>query len=343
MYEHRDADRVPICDTPWASTLERWHREGLPGDVPYYDYFELDPVHGVEVDISPRYEQKIVEDRPDYVVRTTRWGATERNWRHATSTPEYLGFKVVDPDTWRQAKARMTPAEDRIPWEWLKTRYPEYRQRGHWIQAKFRFGFEAVHAFTVGTERTLMALCTDPEWITGMFNHYLDMNIAHFDSLLEKGYRFDAMNWTDDIAFKNSQFFSLAMYRELLKPVHRRAVEWAHARGMKAKYHSCGDIIPFLPDLIEIGIDGLHPLEVKAGVNPVAVKHAYGDRLVLHGGVDARLWEDEAQMEAYVRRILPVMKAGGGYIFSTDHTVPDSASLATFKHIMNLVRELGAY
>jgi uroporphyrinogen decarboxylase len=75
----------------------------------------------------------------------------------------------------------------------------------------------------------------------------------------------------------------------------------------------------------------------------VAVKQDYGDRLVLHGGVDARLWEDEARMEAYVRRLLPVMKAGGGYIFSTDHTVPESASLATFGRIVSLARELGRY
>jgi uroporphyrinogen decarboxylase len=119
--------------------------------------------------------------------------------------------------------------------------------------------------------------------------------------------------------------------------------EHRDADRVKAKYHSCGDINPFLPDLIEIGIDGLHPLEVKAGMDPVAVKHAYGGSLVLHGGVDARLWEDEARMENYVRRLLPVMKAGGGYIFSTDHTIPESAPLAAFGRIVNLARELGRY
>jgi uroporphyrinogen decarboxylase len=343
MYEHREADRVPICDTPWASTLERWHREGLPPDVACYDYFGMDPVHGIEVDISPRYEQKVIEENDDYVIATTRWGATERNWKHAASTPEYLDFTVTDADAWKRAKARMTPSADRIPWEWFRTRYPEYRDKGHWIQAKFRFGFEAVHAFTVGTERVLMALCTDPDWMVDMFNHYLDMNIAHFEMLLEKGYRFDAMNWTDDMGFKHSQFFSLSMYRELLRPVHQRAVEWAHSKGMKAKYHSCGDINPFLQDLIDIGVDGLHPLEVKAGMDPVRVKKLHGERLLLHGGVDALLWSSGDRMEEYVRRILPAMKEGGGYIFSTDHTIPDAASLSDFRRIVELVKQLGSY
>jgi uroporphyrinogen decarboxylase len=343
MYEHRDADRVPICDTPWASTLKRWQREGMPPDVPYYDLFGLDPVHGVEVDVSPRYEEKVIAEDADSITRTTRWGATERNWKHAASTPEYLDFTITDPDKWQQAKARMTPASDRIPWDWFRSRYPAYRENGHWIQAKFRFGFEAVHAFAVGTERTLMAMCTDPEWMTDMFNHALDMNIAHFDLLIAQGYRFDAMNWTDDIGFKHRQFFSLPMYRELLRPVHQRAVAWAHAHGMKAKYHSCGDINPFLQDLLDIGVDGLHPLEVKAGMDPLHVKKTYGDRLLLHGGIDALLWSNGDRMADYVRRVLPAMKTNGGYIFATDHTIPDSASLADFQRILALVKTLGAY
>lgn len=343
MYEHREADRVPICDTPWGSTLARWEREGMPKGAPYYEYFGMDPVHGVEVDISPRYERRIVEENDEYVIRTTGWGATEKDWKHATSTREYLDFTITDPDKWKQAKERMTPSEDRIPWEWFKTKYPEYRKKGHWIQAKFRFGFENVHAFAVGTERTLMALCTDPEWITDMFNHSLDMNIAHFEMLLAKGYEFDALNWTDDLGFKNNQFFSLDMYRELVRPVQKRAVEWAHSKGMKAKYHSCGDVNPFVKDFIDIGIDGLHPLEVKAGMDPIHVKKTFGGKLLLHGGVDALLWDKPEKMEEYVRRVLPVMKEGGGYIFSTDHTIPDSASLADFRKIMELVKELGAY
>ena len=343
MYEHREADRVPICDTPWSATLERWRREGMPAGADYNEFFGLDPVHLVPVDISPRYPEKIIEETEEYKVYTTSWGATERNWKHAASIPEYLDFTITDPEKWAEARKRMTPTPDRIPWDWLDKSYPKFRERGDWLQARFRFGFEAVHAFTVGTERVLMALCTDPEWMVDMFNHYLDMNIALFEMILAKGYRFDAVSWTDDMGYKQSQFFSLNMYRELLKPVHQRAVDWAHAHGMKAKFHSCGDIRPFLQDLVDMGIDGLHPLEVKAGMDPVEVKKAHGRRLVLHGGMDALLWDDADKMEAYVRRVLPVMKEGGGYIFSTDHTIPSSASLESFRRIIGVVKDIGRY
>ena len=50
MYEHRDADRVPIIDSPWGSTMERWHREGLPKDVNWVDYFGLDHFAGIGAD-----------------------------------------------------------------------------------------------------------------------------------------------------------------------------------------------------------------------------------------------------------------------------------------------------
>jgi len=42
MYEHRPADRIPIIDYPWDSTIRRWQAEGMPADVSYVDYFDLD-------------------------------------------------------------------------------------------------------------------------------------------------------------------------------------------------------------------------------------------------------------------------------------------------------------
>ena len=64
-------------------------------------------------------------------------------------------------------------------------------------------------------------------------------------------------------------------------------MDWIHERGMKAHLHSCGLVDKFVPEFVEIGIDALNPLEVKAGMDPVALKAAWGDRLVFHGGINA--------------------------------------------------------
>lgn len=103
------------------------------------------------------------------------------------------------------------------------------------------------------------------------------------------------------------------------------------------------DINPLVPELVEIGLDGLNPMEVKAGMDPAALKGTYGERLLLHGGINAMLWDDLPAIEAEMRRLLPVMKAGGGYIFSSDHSIPSSVSLEGFRRIVALAKELGAY
>ena len=343
MFEHRDADRVPIIDGPWGATIERWHREGMPEDADFVDFFGLDHMVHIGADNSPRYEAKVVEETDEYVINTTSWGATLKTWKHAASTPEFLDFTVVDPDSWREAKARMTPDRDRVDWDHLKKHYRAWRDRGDWIVAGLWFGFDVTHAWTVGTERLLMAFKTDPEWCTEMFNHYLDVHLALFDMVWDEGYTFDAAMWPDDMGYKHNQFFSVDTYRDVLKPVHRRAVDWAHAKGIYAHLHSCGDVRPFIPEYIEIGIDALNPLEVKAGMDPVQLKHAYGDALVLHGGVNAVLWDDVDAITAEMRRVVPVLKQNGGYIFSSDHSVPSSVSLDNFRHIVELAQELGAY
>ncbi|KPK65850.1 MAG: hypothetical protein AMK73_01785 [Planctomycetes bacterium SM23_32] len=343
MYEHCEADRVPVIDIPWPATIERWHREGMPEDVGFVDYFGLDHVAHVGVDNSPRYEWKVIEETDDCVVQTTNWGVTMRNWKHAASTPEFLHHRITDPHSWQEAKARMTPSRDRVPWEHLKAEYPKWRERGDWIEAGLWFGFDVTHAWTVGTERLLLALADDPAWCADMFNHYLDVGLALLDMVWEAGYEFDCVSWPDDMGYKRNQFFSLAMYRRLLKPVQRRAIEWAHAHGAVAHLHSCGDISPFVPELIEIGLDALNPLEVKAGMDPLALKKQYGDELVLHGGINAMLWDKPEAIEAEIRRKVPVLKESGGYVFSSDHSVPSSVSLEDFRRIVALAKEAGSY
>lgn len=343
MFEHREADRVPIVDSPWPATIERWHREGMPEDVSFVDYFGLDHVAWIGVDNSPRYDVRVLEETDDYIVSTNAWGATMKNWKHAASTPEFLDFTVRDRETWERAKERMSPTPDRIRWDHLKANYRSWREKGHWIQAGLWFGFDVTHSWMVGTERLLMAMIEDPEWCVDMFNHFLDVDIALLDMVWDAGYRFDSVRWPDDMGYKNHQFFSLRTYRELLKPVHKRAIEWAHSKGVYAELHSCGDVNPFVPELVEIGLDCLNPMEVKAGMDPVALKKQYGERLVLHGGINAMLWDDPQAFEAQMREVVPVMKQNGGFIFSSDHSVPSSVSLDNFRRIVQLAKELGSY
>jgi uroporphyrinogen decarboxylase len=343
MYEHRDADRVPIIDSPWPATVARWQSEGMPADVSFVDFFGLDHVVGISADNSPQYPEELVEETDEFRVTRTRWGATLKQFTHTASTPEFLDFRVQGPDSWAEAKARIRPERDRVNWEYLRRNYRSWREKGYWIQAGLWFGFDVTHSWMIGTERTLMAMVEEPEWLMDIFGHQLDTHLTLLDMIWDEGYEFDAVRWPDDMGYKHNQFFSRSMYRELLLPFQARAVEWAHAHGIKAELHSCGDINPFVPDLIAAGLDALNPLEVKAGMDPLGLKREYGERLVLHGGVNAMLWDNPEAIRAEMEAVVPVLKQNGGYIFSSDHSVPSSVSLEDFRGIVGLAKRLGAY
>lgn len=343
MFEHKEADRVPILGAPWDTTLERWRREGMPQDIDFAEYFGLDRVVSVGGDVSPRYEEKVIEETDEYIIRLDSWGTTAKNWKHASSTPHWIARTLVDRESWEAAKARMVMTQDRVDWDSLKEHYPSWRKSDWWIQGTLWFGFDATHARVVGTEQFLVWMAEDPELVIDMFNTELDCSLALLDMIWDEGYTFNSIFWCDDMGYRNGTFFSVDMYRDILRPVQERAIEWAHAKGIPAHLHSCGNINTFVPELVGIGLDALNPLEVKAGMDPIHLKKTYGDRLVLHGGINAMLWDDIDQTEAEVRRLLPALKQDGGYIFQEDHSIPDSVSLDDFRRIVELAKELGGY
>lgn len=343
ILNHQEADRAPVTDSPWESTLGRWRREGMPKDASFTEYFGLDHVANISVDNSPRYPVEVIQETDDWVEQTTSFGVRERTWKKIGGVPEFLDHTVKDPESWRQAKERMAPDRDRVDWARLARSYPQWREQGAWIGAEFWFGFDVLHSGVAGTERVLVAMIEQPEWIAEMINHMLDIDLALFQMVWDEGYEFDMISWPDDMGYKGHQFFSPAMYRELVKPAHKKAADWAHAKGLKVHLHSCGYVEPFIPDLIDVGIDVLNPLEVKAGMDPVTLKAKYGDCLCFHGGLNAVLLDKPDQLWEEMRRVIPALKTGGGYWVSSDHSVPDTVSLETFKEFARLAKELGSY
>ena len=342
MYQHREADRVPYMDYPWAETLERWLSEGLP-TRDYVGYFDLDRTASIGVDNSPRLPSRIIEENDEFVISTTPWGATRRNFKHHTTTPESLGFQVTTPDEWRKIKDRITPARDRIPWELLQKNYKQWREEGYWISGGLWFGFDITHSGMVGTENMLLAMKDEPEWVMDMFETELDCDLKLMDMVWEAGYTFDELSWPDDMGYKGTQFFSLSTYRELLKPFHQRAIDWGHAHGCYVRLHSCGNIMPLVPELVSMGLDGLNPMEVKAGMQPEKLKREYGDKLLFHGGTNAAVWHKPEIILPQIRELIPVMKENGGYVFASDHSIPSQVSLIDFTEIIRTYKEVGTY
>lgn len=343
MYEHREADRIPIIDEPWSGTLRRWRREGMPEGMDWCDYFDVDKLGIINIDISPRMPEITLEETDRYYIRTSPWGVTMKHFKEEDSTPEFLDFTITTQEAWDQAKKQMTLEDDRIPWEMLRQNYDKWYAEGRWIRAVFWFGFDVTHSWMMGTENTLVAMMEEPELVEDMFDTYLSRCETLFSRVWDAGYRFDEIFWYDDMGYKGTTFFSPNMYRSMLQPYHKRAVDWAHNRGIYAQLHSCGDVMTLLPDIVATGVDALNPLEVKAGMDAFKIKKEYGDRLVLHGGINAVLWNDKDAILEEIDRKVPVLKENGGFIFSSDHSIPNSVSLENMKAIVEEVKRVGRY
>lgn len=343
MYEHQEADRIPIIDEPWSGTLRRWRREGMPEGMDWCDYFDVDKLGIINIDISPRMPEITLEETDRYYIRTSPWGVTMKHFKEEDSTPEFLDFTITTQEAWDQAKKQMTLEDDRIPWEMLRQNYDKWRAEGRWIRAVFWFGFDVTHSWMMGTENTLIAMMEEPELVEDMFDTYLSRCETLFSRVWDAGYHFDEIFWYDDMGYKGTTFFSPNMYRGMLQPYHKRAVDWAHNRGIYAQLHSCGDVMTLLPDIVATGVDALNPLEVKAGMDAFKIKKEYGDRLVLHGGINAVLWNDKDAILEEIDRKVPVLKKNGGFIFSSDHSIPNSVSLENMKAIVEEVKRVGRY
>ena len=112
-------------------------------------------------------------------------------------------------------------------------------------------------------------------------------------------------------------------------------------------YHSCGSIAPIVPDLIEIGLEVLNPIQPNAaGMDPAALKAAYGDRLAFFGGIDTQgvvPFGSADDVRAEVRRRIGELGCGGGYLLAPAHDIQPEVPTANVLALFEAAREYGAY
>jgi uroporphyrinogen decarboxylase len=159
----------------------------------------------------------------------------------------------------------------------------------------------------------------------------LEIKLAYWDRILpELDGLVDVVGEADDLGGQAWTLFSPTTYRALVKPLHRRLFEFLRARtDAKVFFHSCGAIRELIPDLIEIGVDVLNPVQVSAaGMDTAELKREYGRDLVFWGGgVDTQRvlpFGTPEEVRAEVRRRVGDLAPGGGFVFAAVHNVqPD--------------------
>jgi uroporphyrinogen decarboxylase len=335
-------DRVPLDDGFWATTVERWRSEGLPEGVSPNDYFGFDIVY-IGGDYSLQIPERVVEQ-----TETTRtyWdsdGALRKDSHTAEGwTSQWLDYTIKTREDWARYKQHLTFHPSRIPASSLEA-YQRARAQG---KAVLYSGHACFHSTwsRLGMVRTMTLMIEDPEFISDLFAAHAQVIIDIFDDFCRRGLEFDGARMADDLGYVKAPLISPAMYAELVLPHHRRICEHLAARGVKTLLHSDGNVGPLIPGFLQAGFVGLHPLEAKAGLDVRELMPQYSPRLILYGNIDVRkLSGTKADIEEEICTKLPVAKAGGGYIYHSDHSVPHSVSFENYCFAMDLLKKYGSY
>jgi uroporphyrinogen decarboxylase len=150
--------------------------------------------------------------------------------------------------------------------------------------------------------------------------------------------------WTgDDVASQRSLMMSPETWRRMIKPHLARAFEAGKAHGLTIAYHCCGALRPIIPDLVEMGLDILNPIQCNcAGMNASDLKRDFGSALCLMGGVDTQDLLPRAsadEVRRVTRKLIDGMTCdGGGYILAASHTIPPETPL---ENIFAMYEEAG--
>jgi len=115
------------------------------------------------------------------------------------------------------------------------------------------------------------------------------------------------------------------MWGEFIQPRHLRLIEVARKYEKKVMYHCDGAIYPLIPDLIEMGIDVLNPIQVDAkNMEDWRLKEAFGSQLCFHGGIDnihILPFGTPDDVEKEVKQRIKVLGTNGGYIMGSTHHI----------------------
>ena len=155
-----------------------------------------------------------------------------------------------------------------------------------------------------------------------------DLHLANLEKWLGAvGPHIDVILFGDDLGGQTGPLISPAMYREFLKPYHRKL--WGRAKELadiKVMLHACGGIEPLLDDLIDAGLDTTNPVQITSeGMDAQHLKETYGDRLCFWGGGcdtrDVLPHGTPQEVTDHVRRQVDILGPGGGFVFQQVHNI----------------------
>jgi uroporphyrinogen decarboxylase len=370
--DHREADRVPrdLAGTRYSSIHAEAYRRLRPAlGLPEAEIRIVDTTQGlagIHADVLDRfgadvglvsagaphgYRKEVIDDG-EFERFLDEFGvlrARPHGGLYYESTSAPLQGSITSADI--EAYAWPDPV-DPGRFEGMKARATEIREVEHRavFVGSLCAGVTEMHFRLRGYEDGYMDLALDPDLARALMRRITDLKLAYWERVLDEiGPDIDVAAEADDLGAQHAPLFSPAVYRDIVKPLHREIVELIKGRS-QAKFflHSCGAIRELIPDLIDIGVDALNPVQVSAeGMESAGLKADFGDAITFWGGtVDpqktlARGTPEEVRAETS-RRIWE-LKPGGGFVIASIHNMQAQVPVENILAFWEAVEEAGTY
>ena len=314
--DHHEPDRVPLdwSGEPEVSAALQAHF-GLHSHEELLRHLHVDLRHvGLHLRGDP--------GRPAVGGLEDIWGV-----RHTPRT-QYSGYVYYHPLAHLETRKDL----DDFPWPDPAAldyeSYPaeldavgDFARVGGWSNRILWTGIEMV-----GLEKFMFMLFEQPDLVHALLRRITDYcyEVGARCYPLVRG-KLDIVSHVSDFGTQQAPWLSLPMWREFVKPHFARLFALAKENGFKVYLHSDGAIRSLIPDLIEMGLDILDPIQVRAaGMDPAGLKREFGDRLTFHGAIDVQYTlpfgtRDEVRDEVLER--LRTLGPGGGFILNNSHSL----------------------
>jgi uroporphyrinogen decarboxylase len=357
---HQEADRVPVSDFFWGSFLRRWRDElGLPADTDIYRYYDLDWMN-VNPNLDPHIKPfEILRENEQEVLVRTGFEAVIRK-RLDLPMPAFLEFdtNTVEKmeafqfdDPWDERRY-FRAGDDQINGvgDGFSRNTAPFVGRIEEAYSDFPvFGgvLEANEMLTrlIGPENSLQWMALEPDAMGRFIARIFEFSLAILKAQIKAADgKLDGMVIWGDVAYKKGLLFSPVFWRKHFKPGVKALVDECHSHDLPVIYHGCGNVNKIFADFAEIGVDAYNPLEAKAGMDVIDLRRRFGHQIGFCGNMDVQLWATGTLDEIKAAALTKLNAAkGGGFIFQSDHSVPNDISGEKYDFVVKLIRECGKY
>jgi uroporphyrinogen decarboxylase len=209
------------------------------------------------------------------------------------------------------------------------------------------FPFFTQSCTLMGMDRVMTNLYDAPVLVEALMNKLVDVHISLTEKWLSAAPgMIDIIICTDDYGSTENLLISPNHWRKYIRPMLQRVVDYTHSRGLRFMLHSDGAIREIIPDLIDIGVDILNPIETDSkGMDYVAIKRDFGKHLAFHGAMSSiKIVQESA--ESIVQEVYQLIKClakGGGYIFTTCNVLTEDTPVENIEAVYRAAYMYGRY